>query len=90
MESILKKIYYSNIRQDEINYTNSPEYQNFSNKIIEVMELLKKKVGDEDYKTIVKLIELHTESGAFESADAFACGVKYGALIILEILKEKL
>lgn len=90
MESILKKLYYSNITQDEINYTNTPEYQNYSHKIIEVMELLKKKVGDEDYKTIVKLIELHTESGAFESADVFACGVKYGALIMLEVLQEKI
>jgi hypothetical protein len=89
MESILKKLYYGNLSRDEIFYANDPEYRNLNEKVIEVMELLKKKVTEEDYKTITKLIELHTESGALETADAFVYGFKYGTLIMLEVLQDK-
>ncbi len=52
------------------------------------MESLEKKVSEEDYKAIMKLMELNTESVALETADAFECGFKYGALIMIEVLKD--
>ena len=52
------------------------------------MELLEKRVPEEDYKTIIKLMELHTESAALETADAFVGGFKYGALMMIGVLKD--
>ncbi|WP_334297378.1 DUF6809 family protein [Anaerocolumna cellulosilytica] len=69
-------------------HNNNPEYRNINNKEINVMEeLLEKKVSDEDYKEIIKLMELHTESASLETVDAFECGFRFGALIIIDLLK---
>lgn len=89
MDSILKKLYYGYLNRDQFFYNKDSEYRNINNKITKVMESLEKKVPEEDYKTIIKLIELHTESVALETADAFECGFKYGALIMLDILKDE-
>lgn len=89
MKSILKKLYYGNLSSDQFFYYKDPEYCNINDKLIKVMELFKKKVSDEDYKAIIKLMELHTESGSLETADAFENGFRYGALIMIEVLKGK-
>ncbi|MFT4145719.1 MAG: hypothetical protein QM644_14800 [Mobilitalea sp.] len=88
MESILKKIYYAHLNQEQFFCDKNPEYRNINDNVIEVMASLEKKVSEEDYKTIMKLMELHTESVALETADAFECGFKYGALIMIEVLKD--
>ncbi|MGN6715523.1 DUF6809 family protein [Anaerocolumna jejuensis] len=87
MESILKKLYYGYLSRDQFFYDSAPEYRNINDKVIKVMELLKKKVSEEDYKTIIQLMELHNESAALETADAFECGFKYGVSIMIEVLK---
>jgi hypothetical protein len=89
MESILKKIYYAYLNRDQFFYDKNPEYGSINDKAIEVMNSLKKKVSEEDYKTIIQLMELHTETIALETADAFECGFKYGALIMIEVLKDE-
>ncbi|WFR58894.1 hypothetical protein QA584_07380 [Anaerocolumna sp. AGMB13025] len=89
MESILKKLYYAYLNRDQFFYDKNPEYRNINNKAIKVMESLENKVSEEDYKTIMKLMELHTETVALETADAFECGFKYGALIMIEVLKDE-
>jgi predicted esterase len=89
MESILKKLYYGCLNREQYFYDKNPEYRSINEKTIKVMETLEKKVSDEDYKTILKLTELHTESLALETADAFECGFKQGALIMLEVLKDE-
>ncbi|BCJ93810.1 hypothetical protein acsn021_13790 [Anaerocolumna cellulosilytica] len=89
MESILKKLYYSYLNREQYFYDKNPEYRNINEKTIKAMETLEKRVSDEDYKTILKLMELHTESVAIETADAFECGFKQGALIMLEVLKDE-
>ena len=89
MESILKKLYYGYLNREQFFYDKNPEYRNLSNKAIKAMELLEKKVPEEDYKAIIKLMELHTESAALETADAFEYGFKYGALIMIEVLKNE-
>lgn len=88
MESILKKLYYGYLSQDQFFYDKDPEYRNINDKVIKVMELLEKRVPEEDYKTIIKLMELHTESAALETADAFVGGFKYGALMMIGVLKD--
>lgn len=35
-------------------------------------------------------MELHNETGALEVADAFEYGFKYGASIMMEVLKDEL
>lgn len=89
MDSIIKKLYYGYLNREQFFYDKTTEYYNINNKIIKVMESIEKKVSEEDYKTIIKLMELHTESVALETADAFKCGFKYGALIMLEVLKDE-
>jgi hypothetical protein len=89
MESILKKLYYSYFSREQYFNDKNPEYRNINNKEIKVMELLEKKVSDEDYKEIINLMELHTESVALETADAFECGFRFGALIMIDVLKGK-
>lgn len=89
MESILKKLCYGKFNLDEVIYSKDPEYHRLNNKAIEARELLKKKVSDEDYKIITDLLELHNEIGAFEVADAFKYGFKYGSLIMMEVLSDK-
>ena len=89
MESLLKKLYYGYLSRDQFFYDKNPEYRNLNDKVIKVMELLEKKVSAEDYKTIIKLMELHTESVALETEDAFECGFKYGALIMIEVLNDE-
>lgn len=89
MESMLKKIYYAYLNRDQFFDNKNLEYRSINDKAIEVMESLKKKVSEEDYKTIIKLMELHTETIALETADAFECGFKYGALIMIEVLKDE-
>ena len=88
MESIIKKLYYGDLGRDQLLCAKDPEYRNLNNKVMKVMELLEEKVPEEDYKTIVKLMELHTGSAALETADAFVSGFKYGALIMMELLKD--
>ncbi|MDF2844701.1 MAG: hypothetical protein K0R00_3127 [Herbinix sp.] len=89
MESILKKLYYAYLNQDEFLYDKNTEYSSINKKAIEVMESLEKKVSEEDYKTIIMLMDLHNESVAIETEDAFKCGFKHGVLIMIEILKDK-
>ena len=89
METILKKLYYADLDRDQFFYDKNPEYRSINEKAIKVMESLEKKVSEEDYKTIMKLIELHNESVAIETADAFECGFKQGALIMIEVIKDK-
>ena len=88
MESILKKLYYSYLNQEHFFYDKNPEYRKINDKVLKVMESIEKKVSEEDYKTILKLMELHTESVALETADAFESGFKYGALIMIAVLKN--
>ncbi|MGB8451783.1 MAG: DUF6809 family protein [Anaerocolumna sp.] len=88
MNSILKKLYYSNLNPDEVLYAKDTEYRKLNDQLIEVMELLKQKVTEEDYKVITNLMEIHTESGALEATNAFVYGFKYGALIMIEVLKD--
>ncbi len=89
MESILKKLYYSYLSRDQFFYNENLEYRSINEKAIEVMKLLEKKVLEEDYKTVEELVELHTASVAIETEDAFECGFRYGALVMLEILKSE-
>lgn len=89
MESILKELYNTYLNQDQFFYDKTPEYRRINDKTIKVVESLEKKISEEDYKTIMKLMELHTEAVALETADAFECGFKYGALIMIEVLKDE-
>ena len=88
MKSILKNLYYGNFNLDEIIYTNDPDYLKISKQALEVLEMLKKNVPEEDYKIITNLLELHTELDALETASAFEYGFKYGSLIMMEVLKD--
>jgi hypothetical protein len=88
MDSILKKLYYGILNLDEDIYSNNLEYRKLSDQAIEVMELLKKNVPEKDYKIITSLLEIHNEIDAFEVADAFEYGFKYGSLIMMEVLKD--
>ncbi len=88
MDSILKNLYYGKFNLDEIIYSNDPEYRKLCDQAIEVMELIKKNVPEEDYKIITELMEIHNEISAFEVADAFEYGFKYGSLIMMEVLTD--
>lgn len=89
MDTILKKIYYADLIQNQSFYDKNPEYCSINKQAIKVMELLKKNVSEDDYKTIIKLMDLHNESVAIETEDAFECGFKHGVLIMIEVLKDK-
>lgn len=88
MISILKKLYYSNFNSDEFLYTKDPEYLRINDQVIEAIKELKEIMPEEDFKKVTDLLELHTESGALEVADSFVYGFKYGALIMMEVLKD--
>lgn len=89
MDSILKKLYYGRFNLDEVIDSKEPEYLKLCNKALEVMELLRKNLSDENYKTITDLLDLHNEINAFEVAGAFRYGFKSGSLIMMEIFTDK-
>ena len=88
MDSILKNLYYSNFNRDEIIYAKNPDYRKISNQVIEVMNLLKERVTEADFKIITDLMELNDELGSLEVTNAFEYGFKYGTLIMIEVLTD--
>jgi hypothetical protein len=88
MKSILKKLYYSNLSPDENLYNEDSEYLKLNDQIVENIELLKRKVSDEDFKIITTLLELHTAAGSLDTANSFVNGFKYGSLIMLEVMND--
>lgn len=89
MESFLRNLYYGNINPEETMSINTPKYRELSNNILQQLEDIKNGIGEQEYIKIIKLTEISTEANALETANAFVHGFKYGATMMMEILKNE-
>ncbi|BCJ94428.1 hypothetical protein acsn021_19970 [Anaerocolumna cellulosilytica] len=89
MESIIKKLYYGSLNPDEWIIKKEPEYQKLNEQIVILLDKLKQLTNQEIFENISELMEITTETNSLETAHSFSFGFKYGAIMMMEILKNE-
>jgi|GEM_PF-1160107 hypothetical protein len=89
MESFLKNLYYGNINPEETMSISDPKFRELNHNVLKQLEDLKDSLDEQEYKKIIKLSEINSEANALETVNAFTHGFKYGAIMMMEILKNE-
>ncbi|ASA22403.1 DUF6809 family protein [Paenibacillus donghaensis] len=90
MGSLLEKLFYGNIRPDERIHPVNPEYKLLNEKISKTIESYHKKLSAEEYDQLEKLIDLLGQTTSMYSAAAYTDGFRMGALMMIEVLGERI
>lgn len=85
MKSILEELYRGNLNPQERMVPTVPEYRLLNRKISDLMEELKQKFSEDDFKAFEEILDLNGESNSMLTSTAFAQGFKMGALVMMEV-----
>ncbi|GBF32095.1 hypothetical protein DCCM_0286 [Desulfocucumis palustris] len=89
MKSILEELYEGNIYPNELIISKDPEYRPLNKKISGMLAMWKKKLSEDEYNQLEKLLDLRSQSSLLEASQSFMYGFKLGALIMMEVLTGK-
>lgn len=89
MKTILEELYEGNIYPDELIIPKDLGYNPLNQKISDMLEMLKKKLQEDDYKQLEMFMDLRGESSSMEASASFVYGFKLGALIMIDVLTRK-
>jgi hypothetical protein len=89
--SILKALYSGSILPDKMSTSsyNKSEYQQISQKLADLTEKLEKKLGEDDRKLFLTILDLMVSSERSEVFSTFEYGFRLGAAIMVEVLVNK-
>lgn len=85
MKSILEKIYYGNLNPEERMVPTDPEYRPLNRKISDLMEEVKQRFSESDFKALEEILDLNGESSSMVTSEAFVQGFRMGALVMMEV-----
>lgn len=88
MSSILADLYYGRISPWERRPTLDEESRENSRKIENEKRYFIQKFSLDDCQRFQELENLYTQSSDIEQADAFSCGFKLGAELMVEVFTE--
>lgn len=80
-------LYYGEVRPFERSVEPCARRDAVETKIKEEKSYLKGQLSSESTERLEKLEELYTQSSAFEYTDCFACGLRFGILLMIEVLE---
>ena len=85
-KSFIEALYYGEIRPFEHEAVHSPERDAAQAKIREEIAGLKGRLPPESAERLDDLDELYTRFALFEQEDCFAYGLRFGILLMMDIL----
>lgn len=85
MKSILEELYRGNLNPQEQMVPTIPEYRLLNRKISYLMEELKQRLSEDDFKAIEEILDLNGESNSMLTSEAFVQGFRMGALMMMEV-----
>ena len=89
MKSILEKLYDGEIYPDELIVPKDPEYHETNQKISDTLDTWKKKLSEDDFKQLEKLLDLRSCVDSMDATSSFVYGFKLGAAMMIEVLTGK-
>ena len=88
MSTVLHDLYYGRISPWEHRPTSNEESRKISRKIEDEKRYFVQKMSLDDCQRFQELENLYTQSSDIEQLDAFSCGVKLGAELIIAVFTE--
>lgn len=88
-KSIINSLFYGDISPWERNSVDTPERVQNSEKIDTEREHFKSTMTRDEYKRLIQLEDLYTRAASFEEEECFACGLKTGILLMMEVLAKE-
>lgn len=85
--TMLHDIFFGRILPRERGCCTDPEYTALNRKIEEERNFLKSRLSPEDAERLEELGELYTRAAGFENAYFFADGLRFGALLMMDVLR---
>ncbi|MEK5477669.1 DUF6809 family protein [Paenibacillus sp. FSL R5-0407] len=85
MKSILEELYRGNLNPQERMVLTVPEYRLLNRKISDLMEELKQRFSEDDFKVLEKILDLNGESNSMLTSEAFVQGFRMGVLVMIEV-----
>ena len=89
MKTILEELYDGNIYPDELIISKNPEYKLLNKRISEMLSMWKKKLSEDDYNQLEKLLDVCSQSSSLEISESFLYGFRLGSLIMVEVFTGK-
>lgn len=89
MKSLIDQLYSGEIYPAEQIIPAAPNYRALSNEIGEERERLKKLLNKEDSDRLQELNDKYLEICSMNCYAGFSCGLKLGAMLLIEILGDK-
>lgn len=89
MNSILDELYYGELNPEELIVPQDPEYRPLNRKIAELLDDCKKRFSEDDFKSIEYIMDLMGESNSMNSNASFNHGFRIGALMMIEVFRER-
>ncbi|MNI97505.1 hypothetical protein D3C73_1561670 [compost metagenome] len=62
-----------------------PEYRLLNRKISDLMEELKQRFSEDDFKVLEEILDLNGESNSMLTSEAFVQGFRMGVLVMIEV-----
>ncbi len=88
MKSILEELYHEKFYKNNLPYGRDTSQSRQSIQTGEIIKQFRQKMTEDEFKSLNKLLEIINEENALEISDTFRSGFRYGALIMMEILKD--
>lgn len=85
MKSILEELYRGNLNPQERMIPTVPEYRLLNRKISDLMEELKQRFSEDDFKALEEILDLNGESNSMLTSTAFVQGFRMGVLMMMEV-----
>ncbi|MDN4067935.1 hypothetical protein QYF50_08525 [Paenibacillus vini] len=85
MKSILEELYRGNLNPQERMVPTVPEYRLLNRKTSDLMEELKQRFSEDDFKVLEKILDLNGESNSILTSEAFVQGFRMGVLVMIEV-----
>ncbi|RCX19727.1 hypothetical protein DFP94_104181 [Fontibacillus phaseoli] len=85
MKSILEELYRGNLNPQERMVPTAPEYRLLNRKISDLMEELKQRFSEDDFKALEEILDLNGESNSMLTSTAYVQGFRMGALVMVEV-----
>ncbi|MEK3684429.1 DUF6809 family protein [Paenibacillus sp. FSL R10-2736] len=89
MVIILEDFYYGRLHPNELIKPNDPELQKINQKTIDLLQMLKARLSEEDFDQVEMLYDLQSDSNSLHSALSFIQGYKIGALMMIDVFSDK-
>jgi hypothetical protein len=89
MKPLLEELYYGRIYPFEQIVPQDPGYRPLGQKKSDIKKMLQEKLQAEDVQALEELLDLCCDRGVMETYASFEYGVKFGVLMMLDVLGDK-